>query len=72
MAQLESSEYTKDLHAKKIVRKRESKRESKIAVSKPVHPSLLQVADKVAKEINKIGSKTGITFDADGEGFVIK
>ena len=72
LAQLESSEYTKDLHAKKIVRKRESKRESKIAVSKPVHPSLLQVADKVAKEINKIGSKTGITFDADGEGFVIK
>lgn len=72
LAQLESSEYTKDLHAKKSAPKREIKKESKLVVSNPIHPSVLKIANEVAKEIKKSGSKKGIIFNADGEGFVIK
>jgi site-specific recombinase XerD len=70
--QLESSQFTKDLHAKKRKPKKESKKESKLIISEPVLPEVLDMADEIGKHLKKKGIKKGITFNADGESFVIK
>ena len=70
--QLESSQFTKDLHAKKRKPKKESKKESKLIISKPIHPDILEAGNEMAKNIKKAGLKKGITFGADGMSFVIK
>lgn len=72
--QLESSQFTKDLHAKKAVKQtgRTSKKESKLIISKPILPEVLEMGNEMAKNIKKAGLKKGITFGADGMSFVIK
>ena len=72
--QLESSQFTKDLHAKKAVKQtgRTSKKESKLIISKPILPEVLEMGNEMSKHLKNTGSKKGITFNADGQSFVIK